>query len=200
MANAPDKPRLRKLVPSLGVSDLRRSIAFYREFFGFEPVDSVEDADGAPLWAWMRSGVAELMLQQLDADAQVTLDPALGQSWVLYLRPVDIRETRAQLAAAGVEVSAVETTTYGAQECFARDPDGYELWLSVPDSGRGPEDDDDDGDEDREPPEDPDDGEIDPRGREDDDPVGEDDEEDHEGDDDLPDDGGRMPGPGDRVH
>jgi uncharacterized glyoxalase superfamily protein PhnB len=199
MANAPDKPRLRKLVPSLGVSDLRRSIAFYREFFGFEPVDGVEDAEGALLWVWMRSGVAELMLQQLDADAKVTLDPALGQSWVLYLRPADIRDTQARLAAAGIEVSAVETTAYGAEECFARDPDGYELWLSVPDSGRGADDDDDEGD-DGDAPDDPDDGELDDfRGRDESDPI-DGDEDDEDRDDDLPDDDGRMPGPGDRVH
>ncbi|MCW5623872.1 MAG: VOC family protein, partial [Burkholderiales bacterium] len=76
---------MRKLVPSLGVSDIQRSTAFYREFFGFEIVDAADDADGNPLWCWLRSGVAELMLQQLTAEQQITLEPALGQSWVLYL-------------------------------------------------------------------------------------------------------------------
>jgi uncharacterized glyoxalase superfamily protein PhnB len=141
------KPRLRKLVPSLGVSDLRRAIAFYLDFFGFTLVDSWENDAGESVWCWLRSGVTELMLQQLPPDGQITLEPALGQSWVLYLRPVDIDETRQQLLRAGVDVSDIQLTTYGARECFLTDPDGYELWLSVPEQGRGEDDDDDEDDD-----------------------------------------------------
>lgn len=220
MPTSPSANRLRKLIPSLGVSDLRRSLAFYREFFGFEPVDSAEDDHGVPLWVWLRSGVAELMLQQLDADAQITLDPALGHSWVLYLRPADLQDTRDRLNAAGVEVSEVESTAYGARECFARDPDGYPLWLSEPDSGQSPEDEEDEEDGETGEAEDslrgldaPDEGELDePEEGEDDDPdEGRRDERDEAfgdpddgetgdpGDDPLGD-GQRLPGPGDRVH
>lgn len=204
---------MQKLVPCLGVSDLRRSVGFYRELLGFEPVDSIEDAGGAPLWVWLRSGVAELMLQQLDAEAQVTLEPALGQSWTIYLRPADLHGTRARLAAAGVEVSEVQTTAYGAEECFARDPDGYELWLSVPDSGRGPDDDEDEdglgADGDGDPPDDPDEGELEHPGRSDEDRADADDPDEGEledpgrrgeDEDDLPDEGGRTSGSGDRLH
>ena len=31
-----------KLIPSLGVSDIDRSVGFYRQFFGFRVVDSYE--------------------------------------------------------------------------------------------------------------------------------------------------------------
>lgn len=136
--------RLSKLVPSLGVSDLRRSLAFYRDFFGFSLVDSWEDGDGEVVWCWLRSGVTELMLQQLSPEQQITLEPALGQSWVLYLRPSDIDEIRDDLVAAGLEVSDIALTPYGARECFLTDPDGYELWLSVPEEGRGTDEDDED--------------------------------------------------------
>ncbi len=146
MATEP-KPRLRKLVPSLGVSDLRRSVAFYRDFFGFSMMDSWEDESGETVWCWLRSGVTELMLQQLSPDQQITLEPALGQSWVLYLRPADLDGTRDQLVEAGVEVSEISLTGYGARECFLTDPDGYELWLSVPERGRGGEDDEDEDEE-----------------------------------------------------
>lgn len=143
------KPRVRKLVPSLGVSDLHRSIAFYRDFFGFTLIDSWENAAGEAVWCWLRAGAAELMLQQLTPEQQITLEPAVGQSWVMYLRPADIDEARRQLLRAGVEVSEIELTAYGARECFLTDPDGYELWLSVPEQGRGGDDDDDaDDDED----------------------------------------------------
>jgi uncharacterized glyoxalase superfamily protein PhnB len=142
------KPRVRKLVPSLGVSDLRRSIAFYSEFFGFSLVDSWENEAGEVVWCWLRSGVTELMLQQLSADEQITLEPALGQSWVLYLRPTDIDEMREALVVAGIDVSEIALTVYGAKECFLTDPDGYELWLSVPEQGLGDDDEDEDEDED----------------------------------------------------
>ncbi|MBX9964345.1 MAG: VOC family protein [Burkholderiales bacterium] len=145
----PGKPRVRKLVPSLGVSDLHRSIAFYRDFFGFALIDSWENAAGEAVWCWLRSGTAELMLQQLTPEQQITLEPALGQSWVMYLRPADIDETRRQLLQAGVEVSAIELTAYGARECFLTDPDGYELWLSVPERGVGGDDEEEDDDQDQ---------------------------------------------------
>lgn len=140
------KPRVRKLVPSLGVSDLRRSIAFYSEFFGFSLVDSWENEAGEVVWCWLRSGVTELMLQQLSPDEQITLEPALGQSWVLYLRPTDIEEMREALVVAGIDVSEITLTVYGAKECFLTDPDGYELWLSVPEQGGGDDDEGDEGD------------------------------------------------------
>lgn len=136
------KSRIKKLIPSLGVADIERAVGFYREFFGFEILDSFEDDAGAMAWCWMRSGAAELMLQQLSPDQQITLEPAVGQSWVMYLRPENIEVTHARLKSAGVEVSDIETTGYGARECFVTDPDGYELWLSEPEAGLGPDDDD----------------------------------------------------------
>lgn len=146
-------PRIKKVVPSLGVSDIRRSMSFYGDFFGFEVVDSFEAESGEMAWCWLRAGVGELMLQQLDDEQQITLHPAIGQSWVLYLRPDDIEDTHRRLRAAGIEVTDIETTGYGARECFATDPDGYELWLSEPESGLGP-DDEDDGDEEEDDPDD----------------------------------------------
>ena len=135
--------RIKKLIPSLGVADLRRSIAFYRDFFGFTVVDAYEDEAGRPVWCWLRSGLAELMLQQLSTDQQMALEPALGQSWVLYLRPANLEEAHSELRAANVDITDITETTYGARECFATDPDGYELWLSEPESGHGPDDEDD---------------------------------------------------------
>ena len=154
-----------QLIPSLGVSDIERSLSFYRTFFGFEIVDSYE-TEGRVAWCWLRSSSeAHLMLQQLTADQQITLAPAIGQSWVIYIRPSDLDAMRAQLEEAGFPVSAVAQTTYGTREFFLSDPDGYELWISAP---RPNGDDDDDDDEEEEEEDDSDD---------------EDDEEDEEDDD-----------------
>ena len=138
------KPAATKLIPSLGVSDIHRSVSFYREFFGFKVEDSYE-ADGRITWCWLKAGGADLMLQQLTADQQIRLNPAIGQSWVIYIRPDDIDATLARLKHAGFPLSDVVTTSYGARECFLSDPDGYDLWLSVPRAnGNGDDDEEDD--------------------------------------------------------
>ena len=125
------RPTAIGLVASLGVSDIDRSVLFYKEFFGFELHDSYE-ADGRMAWCWLKTGGADLMLQQLTADQQITLNPAIGQSWVIYIRPDDIQATHARLKKAGFPVSDIAATSYGASEFFLTDPDGYELWISVP--------------------------------------------------------------------
>lgn len=123
-----------KLIPSLGVSDIDRSRGFYRQFFGLEVADSY-DEDGRMAWCWLRSGGAELMLQQLAADQQIRLNPAIGQSWVVYLRVDDLDALHASLRAGGFPVSEIRDTPYDAREFFVTDPDGYELWVSAPAAG-----------------------------------------------------------------
>ncbi len=149
------------LIPSLGVSDIHRSVSFYREFFGFEVEDSYE-AEGRMTWCWLKAGDAELMLQQLSADQQIRLNPAIGQSWVMYIRPDDIDTTHARLKQAGLPLSDLVTTSYGARECFLSDPDGYELWLSVPRAyGNGDDEEEEDDNGKREEGEDEEDEEDD---------------------------------------
>ena len=151
-----------KLIPSLGVSDIYRSLSFYRQFFGFEIDDSYE-VEGRITWCWLKAGSADLMLRQLTSDQQIRLNPAIGQSWVIYLRPRDIDATHAKLRDAGFPLSDVVTTSYGARECFLSDPDGYELWLSVPRAGVNGDDEEEDDDDKREPDEDEDQDEDDDR-------------------------------------
>jgi catechol 2,3-dioxygenase-like lactoylglutathione lyase family enzyme len=122
-----------KLIPSLGVSDIDRSLGFYRSFFGFEVVDSYDD-DSGMAWCWLRARDAELMLQQLSADQQIRLNPAIGQSWVVYVRVDDLDALHAKLKLSGFPVSEIGRTSYGAREFFVPDPDGYELWISVPEA------------------------------------------------------------------
>ena len=127
-----------QLIPSLGVSDIDRSVGFYRQFFRFRVVDSYE-AKGHMAWCWMRVGNANLMLQQLSAEQQITLNPAIGQSWVLYVRPDNLGKLHTHLSESGFPVSEIAQTSYGATEFFVSDPDGYELWVSVP-AGHGDDD------------------------------------------------------------
>jgi catechol 2,3-dioxygenase-like lactoylglutathione lyase family enzyme len=120
-----------KLIPSLGVSDIERSLDFYRTFFGFDLVDSYED-EGRMAWCWLRTRGADLMLQQLPAEQQIRLNPAIGQSWTVYVRVDDLEATHAKLTQGGFPASEIDETEYDTREFFVPDPDGYELWISAP--------------------------------------------------------------------
>ncbi len=120
-----------KLIPSLGVSDIERSLDFYRGFFGFDVVDSY-DEEGRVAWCWLRTGGADLMLQQFPADQQIRLNPAIGQSWTVYLRVNDLDATHVSLQQGGFPVSEIDETEYDTREFFVPDLDGYELWISAP--------------------------------------------------------------------
>jgi catechol 2,3-dioxygenase-like lactoylglutathione lyase family enzyme len=119
-----------KLIPSLGVSDIDRSRDFYQRFFGLELADSYE-TEGRMAWCWLRAGGAELMLQQLGADQQIRLNPAIGQSWVVFLRVDDLDSVHRALKAGGFPASDILDTDYDTREFFVPDPDGYELWVSA---------------------------------------------------------------------
>jgi uncharacterized glyoxalase superfamily protein PhnB len=120
-----------KVIASLGVADLERALAFYQTFFGFQVADSYE-ADGRTVWCWLQTASADLMLQQLSAEQQITLNPAIGQSWSLYVRPDDIDLLHRNLKRAGFAASEIRPTAYATREFMLTDPDGYELWVSAP--------------------------------------------------------------------
>jgi uncharacterized glyoxalase superfamily protein PhnB len=159
-AKKPSRGSATKLIPSLGVSDIDRSVRFYTEFFEFRVQDSYE-AEGRMIWCWLKAGDAELMMQQLSADQQIRLDPAIGQSWVIYIRPDDIDAAHTRLKKAGIPLSELATTSYGRREFFLSDPDGYELWVSVPSLDGNGDDDEEDDDGDQEEDEDQDEDEED---------------------------------------
>jgi catechol 2,3-dioxygenase-like lactoylglutathione lyase family enzyme len=120
-----------KLIPSIGVSDIDRSRDFYQRFFGLEVADSY-DEEGRMAWCWLRGGGAELMLQQLTADQQIRLNPAIGQSWVVYVRVDDLDSVHARLKEGDFPATDISETQYDTREFLVPDPDGYELWVSAP--------------------------------------------------------------------
>ena len=127
-----------KLIPSLGVSDIERSLDFYRSFFGFEVVDSYEN-NGRMGWCWLRASSAELMLQQLSADQQIRAQPRYRSELGALHAPDDFDALHAKLKRGGFPVSDIAQTSYGTREFFVPDPDGYELWVSAPQRQDGEE-------------------------------------------------------------
>lgn len=118
--------RTQSLVAFAHVADVERSIAFYADL-GFHVGNRViPDGETAPVWAWLESAKANLMV----ARASAPIDPA-QQAVLFYLYFDDIRETRAALVACGHASGDISYPFYmPGGECRLEDPDGYVLMLA----------------------------------------------------------------------
>lgn len=118
--------KLQQLVPMLKVSDIQRSLQFYREVAGFEMVSSLEALEKWH-WAEIKSGDVQLMLTQCDQDSPV---PELDEeAWptVFYFYPDDVEALYNHIQPLGYEMEELEVTFYGMKEFSLRDPDGHLL-------------------------------------------------------------------------
>ena len=108
------------------VDGVPRSIDFYRKL-GFE-VGNTHTPEGGrePVWAWLRSGGAQLML----ARASDPVNPE-QQAVLFYVYCDDVLACRTQLLEVGVECSAVTYPFYAPKGEFrVTDPDGYVLMIT----------------------------------------------------------------------
>ena len=124
--------RLKRLTPMLNVSDIERSLDFYREIVGFElasPRQAVEEWR----WAWIKAGDCELMLSESGGPANqvAQTDPSHDEGWpaIYYFYPEDVVALHADVKRKGFQVSDLRVTFYGMKEFEVRDPDGHILWF-----------------------------------------------------------------------
>ena len=129
-----------KIRPNLMVSDIRASIAFYRDVLGFQvlfrvPVENeilMEDAPSRELrFATLAKGDIELFLQSRRSLVQdvpaFPADMRIGASMTLYMDVEDVDVLYEHIKSRADIVKAPETTWYGMRELYIRDPDGYVL-------------------------------------------------------------------------
>src|SRR5579864_3977048 len=117
-------PEMRGLVPIARVSDMRRSIEFYRQL-GFKVVGKYEP-EGQLKWAHVRSGGADLMLSL----AAEPVDPG-GQGVVFYLYVPRLAAFREQLVSQGLNVGELHYFFFAKEGEFRIvDPDGYVLLVA----------------------------------------------------------------------
>jgi catechol 2,3-dioxygenase-like lactoylglutathione lyase family enzyme/ketosteroid isomerase-like protein len=120
---SPPPLRFSRLIPFVHVTDVERSIAWYRHL-GFV-VTEIFTPGGRLNWANLVSGDAELMLQR--AFGRVT-DPG---AIVLWLYSHDLAALRDQLVAAGVSAGEIVDGTPGPrQQMELTDPDGYTVMVA----------------------------------------------------------------------
>lgn len=117
-------------VPELLVTDLPRSIAFYRDACGFRVrFDRPEDG-----FAYIERGKAKIMLEEVAEDAWLTgpLDLPFGRGVNLQIEVDDIAALHDRLLASGVRLFrplATEwyrdgETEHGQTQVLVQDPDG----------------------------------------------------------------------------
>lgn len=114
------------LVAFAHVVDVQRSIAFYADL-GFKVANRVvPEGRSAPVWAWLESGKANLMVGLASGPVD-----ASQQAILFYLYFDDIQATHAALAALGHAPGAIKHPFYmPGGEFRLEDPDGYVLMLA----------------------------------------------------------------------
>jgi catechol 2,3-dioxygenase-like lactoylglutathione lyase family enzyme len=116
-----------KLTPSLVVSDVARSIAFYRDRLGFSLETTVPDAPPY-LFAIVRSGGVEVFLNAPEpsiAEYPVFKDKPIGGTLTLFIEMTGIQEWYVTLRDQVTVVMPIEAKWYGVTEFAILDPDGY---------------------------------------------------------------------------
>jgi len=116
----------KSLVAFAHVADVERSIRFYSGL-GFRVENSVVPAgQAAPVWAWLKSEEANLMVGL----ASEPVDPA-QQAVLFYMYYDNIGQTRTILKGLGYEPGDIKLPFYMPRGEFRlEDPDGYVLMLA----------------------------------------------------------------------
>lgn len=119
--------RLKRLTPMLAVTDVKRTIAFYRDALGFTCKASLGDPD--PVWCHLVRDDVDLMFNR-PGDGEVEALPARARDFqIFYFYPEDVVALHAQLRLKGMAVTDLRVTDYGMKEFELRDPDGIWLWF-----------------------------------------------------------------------
>jgi catechol 2,3-dioxygenase-like lactoylglutathione lyase family enzyme len=118
------KIRFNRSMPVLRVTDIVRSVEFYRDQLGF----AVEME--APIYAMCYRGECNLHLTQQPGPFVPSPIPG-GAADVNFL--IDgIDAYRDELRARGIDVPPAEPQSYGVRDFSVRDPDGYEIRFNEP--------------------------------------------------------------------
>jgi catechol 2,3-dioxygenase-like lactoylglutathione lyase family enzyme len=119
--------QLNKLTPNIMVSNVARSMAFYRDRLGFSVASTVPDAEPY-VFAIMRSGPVEVFLNAPEPALEeypAMKGKPLGGTFTMFIQVTGIERTYEELKAQIPIVAPLETKWYGVTEFVVADPDGY---------------------------------------------------------------------------
>jgi uncharacterized glyoxalase superfamily protein PhnB len=133
---------MKSLSPNLAVKDIKQTVSYYQDNFGFEIemlVDSLQE-DFSPeikkdkdyIWALIKKGDVSLMLQEENSMKEDigNFFKEIGASITLYIEVDDV-DTLYEKVKENVEIlKPVYTTWYGQKEFYIKDINGYILGFS----------------------------------------------------------------------
>jgi catechol 2,3-dioxygenase-like lactoylglutathione lyase family enzyme len=127
---APETLRLKSFTPSLTVSDLRRSIAFYTEALGFFVGESWTDGD-VLRGVMLKAGACELGLSQDDWKLGRDRKKGVGfRIWCDTSQSVDALAARVKTAGFKLTEEVEDHTAWGVRSFSLDDPDGFHLTIA----------------------------------------------------------------------
>jgi len=118
---------LKKLTPNLIVSDVLRSLEFYRDVLGFTVPVTVPEAEPF-VFAIVQSGPVEIFLNAPEpaiAEYPAFKDRPIGGTLTLFVEVANIALAHATLQDKVKIVMPLEHKWYGSTEFAFEDPDGY---------------------------------------------------------------------------
>ncbi len=132
--------KINKLSPNFEVTDIKKTVDFYKENFGFTLAMAVpETQDGVEqtlsnsknyVYAMMQKDNVEFMFQRSDSfkeDLVFAKDLDMGATVSFYMEIEGIDELYHSLKNKNLQITELKTTWYGMQEFYVRDLNGYIL-------------------------------------------------------------------------
>jgi lactoylglutathione lyase len=120
-------PAFQSLTPNLVVSNIARSLAFYRDVLGFSIVTTVPEAEPF-VFVWLQRGDVQVFLNAQHAAAaeypELAANVASG-SWTMFIVTDAVDDLHAALSGRTRVVMPLETKFYGMREFAIADPDGF---------------------------------------------------------------------------
>jgi catechol 2,3-dioxygenase-like lactoylglutathione lyase family enzyme len=118
---------LTKITPNLVVSNVERSVAFYRDILGFTVTATVPD-ESPYVFAAVSSGPVEVFLNAPEpaaAEYPAFKDRPIGGTLTLFIEVVHIHDAYTALKDKVAVVMPLEKKWYGVTEFAFEDPDRY---------------------------------------------------------------------------
>jgi len=131
---------LTKLTPNLVVSNVERSLAFYRDVLGFAADVTVPDQ--APyVFAMLRSGPVEIFLNASEAavaEYPAFKDQRIGGTFTMFVEVSGIERVYEALKPQVKIAMPLQKKWYGMTEFAFEDPDGYLITFAERQAGPQP--------------------------------------------------------------
>ena len=124
----PESLRLRSIMPSFTVSDIQRSVAWYRDGLGFYVAERWEEG-GRLQGAMLKAGACQLGLSQ--DDFSKGRDRAKGIGFRLWCETAqDVDAIAQRLRALGGNIVEEPGNRWDAYSFTAQDPDGFKITIT----------------------------------------------------------------------